>query len=107
MIHMKTKSAISKAVLVSKKDFEAVKHSSALSIAEKMTEQFVGEREEADKVGQIVVPPCKHYIVMPYFYSFYLQAMRFLHDNYVCANTWCLGIFSVRFIRTHLSSYFR
>jgi hypothetical protein len=53
MIHMKTKSAISKAVLVSKKDFEAVKHSSALSMAEKMTEQFVGEREEADKVRQI------------------------------------------------------
>ena len=54
MLHMKTKSAISKAVLVSKKDFESVKSSSALSIAEMMTEQFAGaEKEEADKVGHI------------------------------------------------------
>jgi hypothetical protein len=101
MIHMKTKSAISKAVLVSKKDFEAVKHSSALSIAEKMTEQFVGEREEADKVGQIVVPPCKHFYCHAIFE---LITIKFLHDNYVCAHTWCLGIYSIRFIRTHLSS---
>jgi hypothetical protein len=107
MIHMKTKSAISKAVLVSKKDFEAVKHSSALSMAEKMTEQFVGEREEADKVGQLVVPPCKRFIAMPYLNLLYLQAIKFLHDNYVCSHTWCLGIFFIRFIRTHSSSDFR
>ena len=56
MIHMKTKSAISKAVLVSKKDFETMKPTSALSIAEKMTEQFVGERKDADKVGSAVIP---------------------------------------------------
>lgn len=63
MLHMKTKSAISKAVLVSKKDFESVKSSSALSIAEMMTEQFAGaEKEEADKVGHIdctVIPILK------------------------------------------------
>ena len=54
MLHMKTKSAISGCVLVSKKDFDSDKSSSALSSAERMTEEFKGaikKEEETEKVA--------------------------------------------------------
>ena len=53
MLHMKTKSAISGCVLVSKKDFESEKSSSALSSAERMTEEFTGAIKKEEQEGKV------------------------------------------------------
>lgn len=54
MLHMKTKSVISGCVLVSKKDFESEKGSSALSSAERMTVDFKGIEKE-EQVEQVTI----------------------------------------------------
>ena len=60
MLHMETKSCIGNSVLISKKDFESSKSTSALSEAERLTESYIGsevsqgkdEKQGVDNVSQ-------------------------------------------------------
>ena len=46
MLHMETKSCIGNSVLISKKDFESARPTSALSEAERLTEEFININSE-------------------------------------------------------------
>ena len=62
MLHMETKSCIGNSVLISKKDFEASRTTSALTEAERLTENYFNsevmqgidekQAQEGDKVSQ-------------------------------------------------------
>ena len=82
MLHMKTKSCIGNSVLISKKDFEASRSTSALTEAERLTENYISseviqdydEKQEGDKVSQCLCINFFSLSVLPSLFSVILSS---------------------------------